>query len=99
MGRGLWFVSVGISVLEPHVLGAKPRSLAALIGFYMMSDYSLSWGIFDSSTDTSIYKVRGQVEPALVWSLEYMALPDYLMREDNRISYRPKTFVFIIGKS
>jgi len=60
---------------------------------------ALNWGVFNSSTDTSIFKVRGQVESALLWSLEYMALPDYLMREDDKITYRPKTFVFIIGKS
>lgn len=60
---------------------------------------ALNWGVFNSSDDTSIEKVRGQTEPALAWSLEYMALPDYLMREDGNITYRPKTFVFIIGKS
>jgi hypothetical protein len=65
-------------------------------GVYRMA---LNWGIFNSSDDTSMLKVRGQVESALVWSLEYMALPDYLMREDNQITYRPKTFVFIIGKA
>ena len=73
-------------------------------GYFNMPDegvyrIALNWGIFDSSTDTNIDKVRGEIESALVWSLEYMALPDYLMREDDRVTYRPKTYVFIIGKS
>lgn len=43
--------------------------------------------------------VRGLAVPARTWSLEYMALPESFMREDETITYRPKTFVFIIGKA
>lgn len=62
---------------------------------------AMTWGVFRSPTDTDFTRVRGLVEPAMAWSLEYMALPDYLMISQDKLTQtnRPKTMLFIIGKS
>lgn len=60
---------------------------------------ALNWGIFPSRESTDEGKVRGQTAPRRAWSLEYMALPDNLVREEAEVTNRSKTFVFIIGKA